>query len=59
MIICLVNGLIKKNSDDELYKGLKFVINNQNIIDKYKNNLVGYVYDNDKIIKKIESILDK
>lgn len=49
------NGLIVDNSVEGLYNGLKKVIINREIIDKYKNNLSNYDYDkeNNKILKQI------
>ena len=54
------NGLIVENSIDGLYKGLKTIINNPELIEKYKNNLKNYDYDkeNKKIIKQIENIFN-
>ena len=51
-------GMIVDNSEDGLYKGIKEIINNKKVIEKYKNNLVGYEYDTKKIIKQIEKLLE-
>lgn len=51
-----VNGRIVQNSEDGLYNGLKEILENKKVIKEYKNNLKGYHYDNDKLIKKIEEL---
>ena len=53
-----VNGYIVKNTDEELYNGLLYLIKNKDEIIKYKNNLLDYKYDNKKIIDNINKILD-
>ncbi len=52
-----VNGLIVENSVEGLYMGLKKIIENKELITKYKNNLTNYFYDNNKEIEKIKQIL--
>lgn len=53
------NGLIVDNNDKSLKEGLLYLINNPNIIKEYKNNLTNYEYNNQTIIKQIESELNK
>lgn len=53
-----VNGLIVENSIDGIYLGLKKIIENNNLINEYKNNLNNYFYDNSKELEKIKQILD-
>lgn len=52
------NGLIVENSLDGLYSGLKKIIENKEILKKYKNNLTNYFYDNNEQLNKIKQILD-
>lgn len=52
------NGLIVENSLDGLYSGLKKLIENKEILKKYKNNLTDYFYDNNEQLNKIKQILD-
>ena len=52
------NGLIVENSLDGLYSGLKKIIENKEILKKYKNNLTDYFYDNNGQLNKIKQILD-
>lgn len=52
------NGLIVENSTEGIYEGLKKIINNKHLINEYKNNLEYYFYDNNKLVKEIEKILD-
>lgn len=52
------NGLIVENSLDGLYSGLKKIIENKEILKKYKNNLTDYFYDNNEQLNKIKQILD-
>lgn len=54
-----VNGLIVENNDEALKEGLLYLINNPNIIKKFKKNLSNYKYDNVEILKSIERELDK
>ena len=51
-------GLIVENSVEGIYKGLKKIINNKEIIKEYKSNLKDYSYDNSELVKQIEKILD-
>ena len=51
-------GIITDNSINGLYKALKNIILNQNIISELTDNLKKYEYDNDRIIKQIERLLD-
>ena len=50
-------GLIVDNNEEALYKGLKELFDNPELIKKYKENLSNYHYDNEKIINEIEEIL--
>lgn len=50
------NGYITENSDEKLYEGLKYLINNQKLIEKYKKNVLDYKYDNQEIIESIENL---
>ena len=52
------NGLIVENSLDGLYSGLKKIIENKEILKKYKNNLTNYFYDDNEQLNKIKQILD-
>ena len=52
------NGLIVENSTDGIYLGLKHIIENRDLIKKYKKHLENYQYDNTKQIEKIKQILD-
>ena len=49
------NGLVVDNSNEGLYEGLKKVITDRSLIDKFKDNLIKYDYDkeNDKILKQL------
>ena len=51
-------GIITENSEDGLYDALLKVINNNKILDDYKNNLQDFYYDTEKIVKQIEDLLD-
>ena len=51
------NGYITKNSYDGIYDGLKYLIENREEIEKYKQNLHNYKYDNSTIIKELEGVL--
>jgi len=51
-------GLIVDNTDDDLYNGIKDILDNVKSIEIWKNNLKEYNYDNEKILKQIEKILD-
>ena len=52
------NGYIVENNDEKLYEGLKFLINNQKTIEKFKKNLDNYKYENQKIIENIEDLFN-
>ncbi len=53
-----VNGMVVENSIDGIYNGLKKIIENKELIIKYKNNLTNYFYDNNEQLAKIKQILD-
>lgn len=53
------NGYIVKNTNEDLYQGLTYLIKNQNKLKEYKKNLTNYQYDNKKIIESIEALLDE
>ena len=36
--------------------GLKYLINNRDVLDRYKTNLRDYDYDNDSIVKKLNGL---
>lgn len=50
-------GMIVDNNEMALYNGIKDIITNKNMIDKWQSNLKNYHYDNAKIIKQIEKLL--
>lgn len=52
-------GMIVDNSEDGLYNAIKKVIENKDILNKYKKELKEYKYPVDEIISKIEELLDK
>ena len=52
------NGYIVDNDDNALYDGLIYLLKNEGIIEKFKDNLINYSYDNNSIIKSIENLLD-
>lgn len=51
------HGIITENSINGLYKAIKKVITNKNIIKELTENLKDYKYDNPKIIEEIEELL--
>ena len=54
-----INGEICENSDEELYRSLKNLIQHPDVIDRWKNNLKDFNYDNFKLLKRIEAVLDE
>ncbi|MBO5349932.1 MAG: glycosyltransferase [Clostridia bacterium] len=53
-------GLIVENSEDGIYSGLKNILKNNEIIRKYKENLINYKYDkNEEIITKINVLFEE
>lgn len=50
-------GMIVDNSEEGIYMGLRTIIENQNQLQKWKENLKDYQYDNRKIIKRLEQLL--
>lgn len=51
-----IDGLIVNNSDDGLYAGLKYLITNSDVLNKFKSNLNNYCYDNESIVKKLNEL---
>lgn len=58
LINSAVNGMVVENSIDGIYNGLKKIIENKELIIKYRNNLTNYFYDNNEQLAKIKQILD-
>lgn len=53
-------GLICHNTDEGIYNGIEEIIKNKIMIQKYRKNIKEFVYtDKEKIVKKIENLLDK
>lgn len=51
-------GVVVENDDEALYIGIKQILEDRKLLDKYKSNLKSYKFDKQDIIKKIEKILD-
>ncbi len=52
-------GMIVENSFEGLYNGILSIIENQDILKKYLDNLKDFSYNIDDIVKKIENLLDE
>ena len=52
-------GIVVENSEEGLYNGILGIIENQNTLKKYSDNLKKYSYNINDIIKKIENLLDE
>lgn len=52
-------GIIVDNSEEGLYKIIKKIIKNQELLEKYKNNLRDYSYPVKEIINKIEKLIEE
>ena len=52
-------GMIVDNSEDGLYNAIKKVIENKDILNKYKKELKGYKYPVEEIIKQIEKLMEE
>lgn len=50
-------GMVVNNDDDSLYKGIKEILDNPELLENYRENLNSYVFENDKIMSKIDEIL--
>lgn len=53
------NGLIVENTEDGLYEGLKCLLEDNNKIEKYRENLKHYKYDITDKIKRIKEVLEE
>lgn len=51
-------GIITENTEEGLYRALVAIIDNKNLLIKFKENLKKYNYDITNIIKQIENLLD-
>ena len=51
-------GFICENNEDDIYKKLKFVLENKNLIEEKKEKLKNYTYDNDAIVKKLLNLIN-
>lgn len=51
-------GMIIDNNEESIYRSLKDIINNNDLLTKYKNNVLDYKYDNQEIIKSVESLFN-
>lgn len=54
-----IDGLIVENTDDAVYDALRYLIQNQNEVIKWKNNLKHENFDNMQEIDKIYSIIEE
>ena len=52
------NGYITENSTKGIEEGLLYLLSNLDELKKYQKNLKNYKYENEKIIKQIENVLD-
>lgn len=52
-------GMIIENTEDGLYNGIKSIIQDKNILKKYKKELNNYKYPVEKIIKQIEKLMEE
>ena len=52
------NSIIVKNTNTDLYEGLKYVLNNREQILEMKKKLTLYKYNNNSSICKIKKLLD-
>ena len=50
------NSIIVKNSDEEIYVGLKKILENTEILYNLKKNVLSYKYDNKKSIEKLNKL---
>lgn len=50
-------GMVVNNDDNSLYEGIKEILDKPELLKRYRENLKSYVFENDKIISKIEEIL--
>lgn len=51
-------GIIIDNNDDSIYSSLKSIIEDRHILDKYKENVSNYTYENKEIISSIERLFN-
>lgn len=54
-----VNGWICENDEESIYLGLKELLENRDKIELGKKNLIGFVYQNEKILRRIDELLMK
>lgn len=52
-----VDGFVTENSEDGIYSGLKYIIENPNVIDRWKQNVINHDYSNVSEILKIQELL--
>ena len=52
-------GMIVENTEEGLYEGIKKIIQDKNILNKYKKELNKYEYPIEKIIKQIEKLMEE
>jgi glycosyltransferase involved in cell wall biosynthesis len=49
-------GWLVENKDESIYEGIKYILHNQDQIEKYKSKLKNYVYDNEIITKQVNGL---
>lgn len=52
-------GMIVENTEEGLYNGIKNIIQNKSILNKYKKELNNYKYPIEKIINQIEKLMEE
>lgn len=53
-----VDGMIVENSEDGIYRGLKYVLMHPEKVEEWKQNVIKKDYSNQKDIEKIEALFD-
>lgn len=52
-----VTGWVVENNEKSIYEGIKYIMENQELIDEMKGNLKQYVYDNEEVNLEIHQLL--
>ncbi len=52
-------GMIVENTQEGIEKGMEAFLSDDSVVERYQNDLEDYTYDNQKILKKIEMLLDE
>ncbi len=57
-VVDMYNGILCDNSSEGVYQGVKQILSDSSLLEKVKNNLADFKYDNNTIVKQVEDLIE-